>query len=164
MEGQLGLAVLGLELRLEETRTELGKLVRPTTDPRRAALVNDFFHAIGAENLSSFVHNKLPVLSWPGAIREAIRGGLELTKAKTIRSAPEELQGDLLARALAGATRAELTELVKAAKPTVPRSQAEQVAKTLSSRKWRDALSPTQAEALATWLSSAPGFMAAAKT
>lgn len=161
VEGKLGLAALELELSLEETRTELGRLVRPTADPRRAALVNDLFHAIGAENLSSFVRNKLPVLNWPEAIKEAMRGGLELTKAKTIRNAPEETQADLLERALAGATRAELAELVKAAKPTAPRSQADQVARTLSNQKWRDSLSPEQAEALATWLADAPGFVVA---
>lgn len=160
VEGKLALLALHLGTDMEEAKAELSRLQRKTPDPKVLASVEAFFALLGGENWRSFALNKLPIFSWPEAIREAMRGGLELTKAKTIRNAPEEMQADLLQKALAGATRAELTELVKTAKPTVLRSQAEEAGKKLSSRKWLDAQTPSEAEATAAWLALAPPHIA----
>lgn len=162
---KLSLAALALGMDdLDAVKLELGRLSRPTADPARREQVDAVFGTLDGENLSSFVKNSLPLLSYPPELQQAMRDGLDKSKAKTIKNAPEALQSELLDMALGGASKRELTELVKAAKPTATRSQVEQVAKTLSSRKWRDSLTPEQAEALAAWLASAPRFVACLET
>lgn len=157
---KLGLAALTLGLSdLEEAKLELGRLSRPTADPARREQVDAVFGTLDGENLSSFVKNSLPLLSYPSELQQAMRDGLDKSKAKTIKNAPEALQSELLDMALGGASRAELVEVVKAAQPAGSRSAIETAGRNLSSRKWRDRLTPEQAEALAQALAGPLKFL-----
>lgn len=158
-EGKLSLAALELGMGLEEAKLELGRLARPSADPRRAALVEELFYSIGAENLSSFVRNKLPVLNYPVELQAAMREGLDASKAKLIKNAPESVQAELLERARAGASRAELARLAKAAQQQGDLSLEEQISRNLGSPRWRSAQTAAEAEATAAWLALAPSHL-----
>ncbi|WP_414656775.1 ParB/RepB/Spo0J family partition protein [Deinococcus sp. VB343] len=157
---KLSLAALELGIDdLEAARLELGRLSRPAADPARAAQVDALFATLGGENLRSFAKNSLPLLNYPPELQAAMLEGLDKAKAKIIKNAPKQLREDLLSMAKSGAACAELTNFVKAVQKPATLSCAEEVARKLGRRKWRESLTSEQAEALATWLAAAPGFV-----
>lgn len=160
---KLSLAALALGVDdLDAVKLELGRLSRPTADPARREQVDAVFATLDGENLKSFVKTSLPLLSYPPELQEAMRGGLEKTKARLIKNAPEDVRPRLLDMAIGGASRAELTEVIRAAQSHAQPSQAQQIGKLLLSTRV-DKLKPDEAEALATWLASAPRFVASAE-
>ncbi|GGI75572.1 ParB/RepB/Spo0J family partition protein [Deinococcus wulumuqiensis] len=160
---KLSLAALALGVDdLDAVKLELGRLSRPTADPARREQVDAVFATLDGENLKSFVKTSLPLLSYPTELQEAMRGGLEKTKARLIKNAPEDVRPRLLDMAIGGASRAELTEVIRAAQSHAQPSQAQQIGKLLLSTRV-DKLKPDEAEALATWLASAPRFVASAE-
>lgn len=160
-EAQAKLSLAALELGiddLEAAQLELGRLSRPAADPARAAQVDALFGTLGGENLRSFAKNSLPLLNYPPELQAAMFAGLDRTKAKIIKNAPEQLRGELLDMAQGGATCAELKGVAKATQPAQQLSQAKAVGKFLTSKR-ADRLTPEQAEALAVWLAGAPRFV-----
>ncbi|WP_339096164.1 ParB/RepB/Spo0J family partition protein [Deinococcus sp. VB142] len=160
-EARAKLSIAALELGiddLEAARLELGRLSRPAADPGRAAQVDALFATLGGENLRSFAKNSLPLLNYPPELQAAMFDGLAPSKAKVIKNAPEALRAELLDMARSGATCAELTAVVKRATPTQQLSQAKVIGRFLASKQVNK-LTPEQAEALATWLASAPEFL-----
>ena len=116
------------------------------------------FAALGRTSLSTFTRNQIAVFGWHPDVVVALEAGMQFTLAWTVQHAPAELRGELLSMAQEGRSRSELLAHIKARSPE-RLSRTEQVIKTLSSRKWRDSLSPDEAEAPATWLASAPSFV-----
>lgn len=138
IEGKLQLAqqLLGADsqeatiLRLNQ----LDKASEPTAeDEALASALEQMFSTLGRETWRSYTKAKLAVFGWHPDILDAMRRGLEFTKAKLIQNAPEELQDNLLALALRGASRTELQEEIKrACKPKKkPVTEYSQVAKLL---------------------------------
>lgn len=114
IEGKLHMAAAALGLSPEEARPRLLALVH-TPEPDVSAQLEALFRQIGRESWASYTKNKLRVFGWPEPILEAMRGGLSFTVAGVIAAAPEELQADLLALALKGASRTELQAEIKRA-------------------------------------------------
>lgn len=118
---KLSLAALELGIDdLEAARLELGRLSRPAADPARAAQVDALFATLGGENLRSFTKNSLPLLNYPPELQAAMFGGLDPSKAKVIKNAPEGLRPELLGMAMdaeAPATVAQLTARVREVLP-----------------------------------------------
>ena len=160
-EARAKLSLAALELGIDDldaARLELGRLSRPAADPERAAQVDALFGTLGGENLRSFTRNSLPLLNYPPELQAAMFDGLDRTKAKVIKNAPEALRAELLDMAQSGASCNELTAVVKMATPTHQPSRAKVVGRFLVSNHVNK-LTPEQAEALAAWLASEPGFV-----
>lgn len=146
IEGKLVVVAAALNLSaaaaveaMQAARTEPGEL---------GTQLDQIFSAFGGETWQSYASNKLAVFGWSPAVLNAMRQGLEFTKAKLIQTAPEEMQDDLIGRALQGASRTELQAVVRqGAKPKrkAP-STEEQVVTALRNRKKLAKLSPEKAE------------------
>lgn len=98
---------------------QLDKAVAPAEEDQVAvAALEQVFSTLGKESWRSYTKAKLAVFGWHPDILDAMRRGLEFTKAKLIQSAPEDARADLLGLALRGASRTELqAEIKQAQKP-----------------------------------------------
>lgn len=147
IEGKLGLVALVLGVTPERAMNRLNELVR-NPDAETVETLTAVFAQLGKETWESYARNKLAVFGWPAPILDAMRQGLEFTKAKLINSAPEEMQADLIAAALRGASRSDLqAEIKQAVKPRKKSLSAEErVAAALRNRKKMTKLPPERAE------------------
>lgn len=147
IEGKLGLVALVLGVTPERAMNRLNELVR-NPDAETVETLTAVFAQLGKETWESYARNKLAVFGWPAPILDAMRQGLEFTKAKLIHSAPENMQADLIAAALQGASRSELqAEIKQAVRPRKKSLSAEErVATALRNRKKLAKLPPERAE------------------
>lgn len=147
IEGKLSLVALVLGVTPERAMNRLNELVR-NPDPETVELLSAVFAQLGKETWESYARNKLAVFGWPAPILDAMRQGLEFTKAKLIHSAPTEMQAELIDAALGGASRSELQARIKQAiQPKKrPLSTEERVAMALRNRRKLAKLSPEKAE------------------
>lgn len=155
VDAKLELAAAALGLPRNEARSRLIRLTKeePGED---AATLESLFGPLG-ESWMSFAKNKLRILGWPDAVVEALRGGLTLTLASVIVSAPEEHHARLIGLAQQGVSRsglqAEVQRLEQQAR--VP-SVAASVARKLGSRRFLTGLKPDERKAIDRWLSKMP--------
>lgn len=147
IEGKLNLVALVLGVTPERAANRLNELVR-NPDPETVETLTAVFSQLGRESWESYARNKLAVFGWPTPILAAMRQGLEFTKAKLINSAPAEMQGDLIAAALQGASRSELQAGIEQnRRPTKkPINEYDQAAKLLRNRRKMAKLPPETTE------------------
>lgn len=157
IEAKLEAVGAALGISAEQAKTKLNELTR-NPEAETVEVLEHLFRQLGRETWESYARNKLRVFGWPEPILQAMREGLSFTVAGVVAAAPEELQADLLALALRGASRTELKEEIKRAqKPKkIPPSRAERVAKQLTNRKWLAKLGPEDSESLQQWLAQMP--------
>lgn len=148
IEGKLNLVAMVLGVTPERAANRLNELVR-NPDPETVATLREVFGQLGRETWESYAKNKLAVFGWPEPILDAMRQGLEYTKAKLINSAPEDMQADLIALALRGVSRSELQAEVKRA-TAKPKKRAlttpERVRAVLGNRKKLAGVAPDKME------------------
>lgn len=133
-EAQAKLSLAALELGiddLEAARLELGRLSRPAADPARAAQVDALFATLGGENLRSFAKNSLPLLNYPPELQAAMFDGLDRTKAKVIKNAPEQLRGELLHMAMDAEAPATVAQLTARIREVLPQPEVSALEKTV---------------------------------
>ncbi|WP_278911574.1 ParB/RepB/Spo0J family partition protein [Deinococcus wulumuqiensis] len=93
---------------------QLDKAVAPGEEDQAAVVaLEQVFSTLGKESWRSYTKAKLAVFGWHPDILDAMRQGLEFTKAKLIQGAPEDARADLLALATRGASRTELQAEIK---------------------------------------------------
>lgn len=154
---KLSLAALELGIDdLEAARLELGRLSRPAADPERAAQVDALLGTLGGQNLKSFVKNSLPLLNYPPELQAAMFGGLDPSKAKVIKNAPEALRGELLSMAMDAEAPATVAQLTARIREAPPMSQGDALEKTVLKKMKRAAREPEKAHAYREWLAACP--------
>ena len=158
VDAKLELAAAALGLPRSEARSRLIRLTKeePGED---AATLEALFSPLG-ESWTSFAKNKLRILGWPDVVVEALRGGLALTLASVIVSAPEEHQARLIGLAQQGVSRSGLQAEVQHVKQqTREPGAAITVARKLSSRRFLSGLKPDERRAVDQWLAKMPDVL-----
>ncbi|OLV15622.1 Chromosome (plasmid) partitioning protein ParB [Deinococcus marmoris] len=158
VDAKLELAAAALGLPRSEARSRLIRLTKeePGED---AAILEALFGPLG-ESWTSFTKNKLRILGWPDLVVEALRGGLALTLASVIVSAPEDHHARLIGLAQQGVSRSGLqAEVQRVEQQTRELGTAVTVARKLSSRRFLSGLKPDERRAVDQWLAKMPDVL-----
>lgn len=160
VDAKLDLVAFTLNLPREDAKPRLMQMLRedPSEDH---ALLETLFGSLG-ESWQYFTKNKVRILNWPQSILEAVRNGLPFTLGGTVAAAPADMQADLLALAIGGASREELRRAISQRQTQQGRGDVPdlaQVAKVLASKKWTSDLKPAQRRDLSQWLGKMPEFL-----
>ncbi|GGL90002.1 hypothetical protein GCM10010840_30050 [Deinococcus aerolatus] len=137
------------------------RLIRLTREEpgEDAATLEALFGPLG-ESWTSFAKNKLRILGWPDGVVEALRGGLALTLASVIVSAPEEHHARLIGLAQQGVSRSGLqAEVQRVEQQTSEPSAAATVARKLSSCRFLGGLKPDERKGIDQWLAKMPTIL-----
>jgi ParB family chromosome partitioning protein len=94
-EGVLGLLSLRLGIELGQVQALLHTLVKDSSNVTRRAETEEVLEQLGI-NLVSFATNRLPILRLPDDVQDAIRKGLEYTKARAIARVKNDEQRQIL--------------------------------------------------------------------
>ncbi len=158
VDAKLELAAAALGLPRDEARSRLIRLTKEEPG-EEAATLESLFGPLG-ESWASFAKNKLRILGWPGEVVEALRGGLPLTLASVIVSAPEEHHARLIRLAQQGVSRSGLqAEIQRMEQQARVPSVAADVARKLGSRRFLTGLKPDERKAVDRWLSKMPDVL-----
>lgn len=114
VESRLRLIGAALGIPRDDVPTRLNENLR-NPRPEDVEILEGLFSGLGRQKWESFAKNKVRILNWPEPIVAGLRQGLVMEIASFINSAPEDMQADLVALALKGATKAELQAEVKQA-------------------------------------------------
>ena len=155
VDAKLELAAAALGLPRDEARSRLIRLTKEQPGAGRRHPRGPVRTA--GESWMSFAKNKLRILGWPDAVLEALRGGLALTLASVIVSAPEEHHARLIGLAQQGVSRSGLqAEVQRLEQETRVPSLAATVARKLGSRRFLTGLNADDRKAVDRWLPKMP--------
>lgn len=146
IDAKLKISAVALGLTPSETIAAM-QAARLSPGQETGQQLNQLFQTFGGESWQSYASNKLAVYSWSPTIIEAMRQGLEFTKAKLIQSAPPDLQAELITLALQGSSRSELqTEIRKVKSKVKTVTPYQQLAQLLGNQRHMAQLSAEKTE------------------
>lgn len=165
VEGKLELVSMLLGVRADAARGRLIQLANGSDedggeDVVRLALA---FSSLG-ETWRSFAKNKLRILNWAPALLDALREGLPRTLVGLLVTVPEEHHAELLTLIRQLSSRKDIEARIQelTSSTTGERSQAAQVGRILTSRRWLDTLPAKDQREVEKWLGRMPAALRAA--
>ncbi|OLV20141.1 ParB/RepB/Spo0J family partition protein [Deinococcus marmoris] len=125
------------------------------------AALEALFARLALGEWTSFVTNKLRILSWPQPVLDALDAGLPYTLGGVVAAAPSEHQAELLALALSGATHRELRDRLAALRDRPTRTalnerEVARLGRTLGSVTWLRRLNDKEQSELNKWMGKMP--------
>lgn len=124
-------------------------------------VLGSLFTRLALGEWTSFVTNKLRILSWPQLVLDALDDGLPYTLGGVVAAAPAEHQDELLELALNGATHRELRDRLAALRDRPTRTalnerEVARLGRTLGSVTWLRRLNDKEQAEINRWMGKMP--------